>query len=188
MNDRWALGATEGGTPLFRLEFARTAVEPIDTAAFRWLEASCAGDMSIPALLDDGSIAVALRDDTGAMAIALDPNQFLWRQLGYPVAWIVGFDIDRRSGAWLLDTTWGNGTFCPRGGWPNIDELPEGTLHYDTVQVVLPDQTIAFEDHQKSEFVFHETGLCGAVRGVVHDFPTGKQTPLPPGVRQVLFF
>jgi len=56
------------------------------------------------------------------------------------------------------------------------------------VQVVTADSEVVFEDHRLEEFVFHETGACAAVRGVVYDFPTGARFELPADATDVTFW
>jgi hypothetical protein len=191
MNERWAVVSSDRGFPRFRVDLVSPAVERLDfgpAAPLRVLGNQCPKPATLPLIRDDGGIAVALRDDTGAAAYVGQPNLFPWTRVGLPVASIVLLGIDPRSGAWILNTDSGPGDLCPPTGWPEVEDLPEGTLHGDTVQIVMDQNVVVFEEHAVREFVFHETGLCGFVRGFVHDFPTGTRTALPADATHVMFW
>ncbi|HEX6767491.1 MAG TPA: hypothetical protein VF103_18460, partial [Polyangiaceae bacterium] len=191
MNDGWAFGTTTGGSLLFYVDVESARVAPVDLSAlapFRRLdESNCA---ALPVLLDDGRLALALRDSATARMFLGRPSQSPWTRLGRPVSEVVSFAASHRSGAWILAGNSGNDTFCNgRIGAGSV--IPEEALLGDSVQVVLhdqPEREIAFEGYALSEFVFHDSGLCAFARGTIYDFPSGERTALPFDASQVTFF
>jgi hypothetical protein len=87
----------------------------------------------------------------------------------------------RFGDTWVLDADSGKDSFCPPIGSSNPD-AGAAPLLGDSVQIVTPGalEPVVFQDHRATEFVFHDTGLCGVERGVAHDFVTGARTELPP--------
>ena len=52
----------------------------------------------------------------------------------------------------------------------------------------MPESEVLFEGHELAEFLFHESGACAAVRGTVHDFPTGARFELPADATELVFW
>jgi hypothetical protein len=189
MNERWAVVADPAGVPLFRVNLPGGTLDRLDfrqLAPLRPFGSPCSAPSTMPGLLDDGTLVVALQNAIGVQAYVGQPNAFPWSPVGAPASWVVAFGTDLRSDSWILDATSGVGTSCQGVNWPN--DPPEGTLVDDSVQIILDNGGLLFPFHQKSEFIFHESGLCAFVRGYVHDFPTGFQIPLPADATNVMFW
>jgi hypothetical protein len=139
-------------------------------------------------LLDDGQIALALRNGTVAAIHTGNPTAGPWVRLGHFVSNIERLEVSKRSGAWIVAADSKERSFCPTSVSGPVDPSAGQVFLGNSVQILMPESEVDFEDHHVSEFVFHESGLCAVVRGFVHDFPSGVRTELPPDASQVTFW
>jgi hypothetical protein len=186
MNESWALGSAST-SPLFSIDLPNADVRYADLAPLaplRPIDSSCAGG---PELLADGNVVAGLHDDTTAAVFVGRIGEYPWKQIGRRVTDVVSMSASVRSGAWILTAFSGHETFCV-GGVPPSEDVPDDVLVGSSVQVILPEREVVFENHEGDEFVFHESGRCAIVRGTAHDFPTDERTPLPGDATQVVFW
>ena len=185
----FALGGSEFGPPSFFVNLENRGVlgfNGVSTSPFApFAPSNC---MPLPELLDDSTVALGVRDESIAMVMSGRFTSFPWAPLGRPVSHVVGIGARRYSDAWIVWSDSGEFSFCSGGDWPPPETLAEETLLGNSVQVILANGEVAFPDHRLDEFVFHESGLCGAVRGAVHDFQARTRFELPTDASQLIFW